>query len=95
MPLLPPNAALLERFRLLAAAMFKRGGGPFMPPADPYAAVPEPRRRNPGGRSSAIALDEPPADIRTTAIGATEARRLRSDPDDDPASTIRSAAIEG
>jgi hypothetical protein len=39
--------ALLNRFR------------PFRPPQDPYAAVREPRRRNPGGRSSAVAVAEP------------------------------------
>ena len=29
-------------------------------PQDPYARVPVPLRRGPGGRSSAVALEEPP-----------------------------------
>jgi hypothetical protein len=54
------------------------------PPEDPYAAVREPRRRNPGGRSSAIALEEPEAWTRVRAVGTSEARTSPSYSDDDP-----------
>jgi len=50
-------AALLNRLR------------PFRPPQDPYAAVREPRRRNPGGRTSAVALAEPEPQRRVRAVG--------------------------
>jgi hypothetical protein len=40
---------------------------PFSPPADPYAAVREPRRHNPGGRNSTVALAEPEPYQRTDA----------------------------
>jgi hypothetical protein len=55
--------ALLNKFR------------PFRPPDDPYAAVPEPRRRNPGGRSSAVALLEPEPAGRVRAVGTAETGR--------------------
>jgi len=42
---------------------------PFSPPEDPYAAVREPRRRNPSGRSSAVALAEPDPPKRVRAVG--------------------------
>ena len=50
--------ALLNRFR------------PFNPPPDPYAAVREPRRRSPSGRTSAVALAEPEPPTRVRAIGS-------------------------
>ena len=64
-------AALLNRLR------------PFSPPEDPLAAVREPRRRNPGGRSSAVALAEPEPRQRVGAGGISETRgatpnRIRS-----------------
>jgi hypothetical protein len=52
-------AALLNRLR------------PFSPPEDPYAAVREPRRRNPSGRSSAVALAEPELRKRVRAGGTS------------------------
>lgn len=57
---------------------------PFSPPDDPYASVPEPLRRSPGGRSSAIALAEPEPSRRLRAVGTTEpGRRNRSEPYED------------
>jgi hypothetical protein len=58
-------AALLNRFR------------PFSPPEDPYAAVREPRRRNPGGERSAVALAEPEPQKPVRAVAGT--RRNRTD----------------
>ena len=39
---------------------------PFDAPEDPYARVREPRRHGPGGRSAAVAVEEPepPAAVR-------------------------------
>jgi hypothetical protein len=53
-------AALLNRLR------------PFSPPEDPYAPVWEPRRRNPGGGNSAVALAEPEPLGRVRAVGTAE-----------------------
>jgi hypothetical protein len=63
-------AALLNRLR------------PLNPPEDPYAAVPEPRRRSPSGQSSAVALAEPEARTGVEAVAnrlaqVRDARRLR------------------
>jgi hypothetical protein len=58
--------ALLNRFR------------PFSPPADPYAAVREPRRHNPGGRSSAVALAEPEPQQCARAVSPSGIRRDRA-----------------
>jgi hypothetical protein len=68
---------MFEFVRRLIAALL-HGRRPFSPPEDPYAAVREPRRRNPGGRSSAIALAEPEAPTRVRAVGTSEARTSRS-----------------
>ena len=54
------------------AALFMRTRSPFHPfnpPSDPFAAVREPRRVNPGGRSSAAALREPEPPRDLSAIG--------------------------
>jgi hypothetical protein len=61
-------AALLNRLR------------PLGPPEDPYAAVREPRRRNPTGRSSAVALAEPEPRKRVRAGGTSVNPRSRTDP---------------
>lgn len=39
------------------------------PPADPYAAVRQPRSRTPGGRSSAAAVEEPREVIVDRIVG--------------------------
>jgi hypothetical protein len=59
-------APFLNRFR------------PFNPPEDPYAAVREPRKRNPSGRSSAIALAEPESRTHIQAIGTSLSPQHRS-----------------
>ena len=68
---------MLEYLRRLAARLLFRPGSPDGPPQDPYAAVREPRRRNPGGRSSAIALAEPEPPSVVRAIGSDAARGKR------------------
>jgi len=60
-------ASLLNRLR------------PFSPPDDPYASVREPLRRNPGGRSSAIALAEPEPPGRVRAVSTAGTQRNRAD----------------
>jgi hypothetical protein len=47
--------------KALAARLVGRGftGLPPGAPGDPYAGVREPRKRGPGGRSTAVALAEP------------------------------------
>ena len=59
-----PDSNLVARFRELLARLGPNWtfGPPLAgddPPADPDAPVREPRRHGPGGRGSAIALDEP------------------------------------
>jgi hypothetical protein len=39
------------------------------PPVDPYAGVPAPRRKAPGGRGSAIAVPEPDPDHVIESVG--------------------------
>jgi hypothetical protein len=44
-------------------------------PEDPSVFVREPRRRNPNGRNSAIALDEPEPESFVEAVSARATRR--------------------
>jgi hypothetical protein len=62
---------MLDYLRRLAVSFLRRRSPfhPFNPPADPYAAVREPRPARPGGRSSAVALEEPPPTSTARAIG--------------------------
>ena len=66
---------MFQFVRRLVAALLKRLR-PFSPPEDPYAAVREPRRRNPNGRSSAVALAEPEPEPGNPvrAVGGTMTR---------------------
>ena len=65
---------LVDAGRRVLASMFRRPGG-FDFPNEPCAGVREPRRRTPGGRSSAVAVLEPdpPGDVR--AVGGLEVKR--------------------
>jgi hypothetical protein len=58
---------MLQSVRRIVAALLGKLP-PFSPPEDPYAAVREPRRRTPGGRSSAVALAEPEPRRRVRAV---------------------------
>ncbi|HTI36791.1 MAG TPA: hypothetical protein VL484_04460 [Vicinamibacterales bacterium] len=53
----PPDWNLVARIRALFDAW-----RPAEPPVDPLAPVREPKWRDPGGRSSAIAVPEPEPD---------------------------------
>jgi hypothetical protein len=55
---------MLAYLKALAARLGWRnfGGRPPQWPEDPYADVREPRRRGPGGKSTAVAVAEPEAD---------------------------------
>ena len=74
---------MFEFVRRLVRALL-HGRRPLSPPEDPYAVVREPRRRNPSGRCSAIALAEPEAPTRVRAVGTSEARTTPSYSYDDP-----------
>jgi hypothetical protein len=52
---------MLAYLRAIAARLLRDGfrGLPPRPPDDPYVGVREPRRRSPGGRSTAVAVEEP------------------------------------
>ena len=69
---------MFQFVRRVVAALLNRLW-PFNPPADPYAAVREPRRRNPGDRSSAIALAEPEPEKRVQAVGTSGTHRNDAD----------------
>jgi hypothetical protein len=58
--------------RIVGALLNRRR--PFGPPPDPYATVWEPRRRNPNGRSTAVALAEPEPPKRVQAVGRAGTR---------------------
>ena len=46
--------------KALASRLARKGFGTFLPPAeDPLAGVREPRKRGPGGKSSAVSVAEP------------------------------------
>ncbi len=63
---------LLQALRQLMRRLLRRG--PAAEPQDPYARVPVPVRRGPGGRSSAVALEEPPEAKPVNAFGRRWAR---------------------
>lgn len=66
---------LFPYLKALAARLAGRGPGSwFPPPADPGAGVREPLRRAPGGRSAAVALEEPGERAETSADGASANR---------------------
>ena len=62
---------MFQFIRRVIAALLNRPR-PFSPPEDPYAAVREPRRRNPSGRSSAVAVAEPEPRKHVRARGTSD-----------------------
>lgn len=67
---------MIAYLKALASRLARRGLGPLLPPPeDPQAGVRVPRNHGPGGRSSAIAVEEPPEDTFVRAQGRVEARR--------------------
>lgn len=69
---------MFQAVRGIVAAVMNRLR-PFRPPLDPYAAVREPRRRTPSGRSSAIALSEPEPLKRVRAVASSATRTDHAD----------------
>ena len=65
-------AKLRHRPNMVSSLM--RGYRPPAPPEDPYAAVREPNRRGPGGRSSAVAVAEPEPERGIRAVGTPRDR---------------------
>lgn len=63
---------MLEYLKALAHRVLRNGlrGLPPLPPDDPYVGVREPRRRGPGGRSSAVAVEEPREERSVRAYGS-------------------------
>ena len=56
--------------KAFAAHLLERWRGSVPPPfEDPEIGVREPRKRGPGGRSSAVAVDEPKEDVHVRAHG--------------------------
>ena len=62
---------MFERLKQLAARL--AGRLPFLPgpSEDPFAGVRAPLKRGPGGRNSAVALEEPEPDQFVGAVGRT------------------------
>jgi hypothetical protein len=60
---------VFEYLKALAVRIRQRGWPPLPPSEDPHAGVREPRRRDPGGRSTTVAVDEPDAEISVRAFG--------------------------
>ena len=73
---------MFQFVRRMVRALLNRLGR-FDSPQDPYAPVPEPRRRNPGGRSSAVALEEPESQMRVRAVSTSGTPRIHADSDED------------
>jgi hypothetical protein len=69
---------MLEYLKALAARVLRGGfrGLSPLPPDDPYVGVREPRRRGPGGRSGAVAIEEP-MEERSVRAQARDGRPAR------------------
>ena len=63
---------MLAYLKALAARLVRRGfdGLPPAPPDDPYVGVREPRKRGPGGNTTAVAVAEPAERSVVRAYGA-------------------------
>jgi len=53
------SPSTLKRIRRLVTTLFGAPPANNGPDTDPYAGVREPKKRSPGGRSSAVAVEEP------------------------------------
>jgi hypothetical protein len=73
---IPGRERMLSYLKALAARLFDRhvGGLPPTAPDDPYVGVREPRKRGPGGKSTAVALAEPSEQPVVRADGDAHAR---------------------
>ena len=64
---------MLTYLKALAARLKRRVTDLLPPSEDPSVGVREPRRRGPGGRSSAVAVAEPSEPSNVRAIGRNRA----------------------
>ena len=64
---------MLDYLRRLAARVLTRMP-PLDLPGDPDTAVREPRRRNPAGRGSAVAVEEPDPPVTVRAVSSSKIR---------------------
>ena len=64
---------MLDYLRRLAARVLTRMP-PLDLPGDPDTAVREPRRRNPSGRGSAVAVEEPDPPVTVRAVSSSKIR---------------------
>jgi hypothetical protein len=78
------HAERMLRFLRRAVAALRNWLRPLSPPEEPYAAVRQPRGRNPAGRNSAVAVAEPDARESVRAVGRSAARTNRADSEKDP-----------
>ena len=69
---------MLSSLKALAARLRWRSfdGLPPTLPEDPYVGVREPRKRGPGGKSAAVALDEPEEPRTVQAYGPDRNRGI-------------------
>ena len=65
--------------KALALRLARRRFDTFLPPSeDPEVGVRQPRKRGPGGRSSAVAIVEPAESVSVRAVGTVENEGRRS-----------------
>lgn len=69
---------MFQLVRRMVAALLNRRRR-YGPPEDPSATVWEPRRRDPSGRSSAVALAEPEPPNNVRVVGRVWTRRSDTD----------------
>lgn len=69
---------MFSYLKALAARLAWRdfGGWPPAPPEDPLEGVREPRRRGPGGKSTAVSLAEPEEPMLVRADGHAQRRGM-------------------
>jgi hypothetical protein len=63
---------MIAYLKALASKFARRGPGTFLPPGDPDIGVRQPLKRGPGGRSSAVAVEEPPPPTFVRAAGVLQ-----------------------
>ena len=65
------GAVMFEHLKAIARRLLQRGTSEWPPfsPGDPDSSVRQPRRRGPGGHSSAAAVPEPDPESFVAALG--------------------------
>jgi hypothetical protein len=76
--ILPMNSlqkhSMFQMLRVIVARLWQRHPPGSAPYDDPFVGVREPRRRRPGGRSSAVAISEPEPEQDVRLIGRLRTR---------------------